>query len=124
MTTNDDPTTPATRDDALVAVADGFDRTPWEPPGLTFKVGDRVRIRLSAECRATFRYRPGEGHPTFLDGLTGWIIDVYANHPARGHHYGVVFDERVTVGEYDQGGEWLSGAELQPAASDDEREGR
>ena len=105
--------------------AERFSATqPWEPEGLTLKVWDRVRIRLSAECRATFPYRPGEGHPSFLDGLTGRIIDVCHTHPSWGHWYGVAFDARVTVGDYDKAGEWLSGAELVPISPAQPQEDR
>lgn len=63
-----------TRDDEAVAEAEGFDRTPWEP--WTPKVGDRVQIHMSAECRHRWEPGHGQGHFREFDGLVGrvWAI--------------------------------------------------
>ena len=55
-------------EEALLAVAEHhWDRTPWEPEGLSFEVGDRVVIRLSGECRK--EWRRSHGYPKVV-GLT------------------------------------------------------
>jgi hypothetical protein len=68
------------QDDALLAVArEHWDRKPdevWMPPGLVFGIGDRVRIRLSKECRQEWACgKPGlDGHDMACDGIVGTII--------------------------------------------------
>lgn len=48
------------------------DRAAWEP--VSFRVGDRVQIRLSAECRENWGHEDlAEAHPSWADGRTGTI---------------------------------------------------
>lgn len=69
---------------------------PWQP-----KVGQRVRVRLSAECNMEYSpetrgvrvsKHPVFGHPDVLDGMVGKVISVglYSNH----HPYSVHFMDR------------------------------
>lgn len=113
------------RDDALLAVAEQWDRTPWTPPGLTFEVGSRVRIRLSAECRKDWEYDGDHpkviGHPAEFEGAPG-RIDVIR--PASGrngdHPYGVRFDAEIVcpVCPEPATGGWFAASELQPLTTE------
>ncbi len=87
-----------TVEDALSRFWDdeGDGRALWTPAGLPqLKVGDRVRIRLSAECEYCFV------EEAELDGRTGTIEAVHHEMGPRGddssdwrsHHYWVDFDE-------------------------------
>lgn len=50
------------------------DRDAWEPAGLELSDGDRVRVRLSGECRGRFGARgPLFPHLEAEDGLTGTV---------------------------------------------------
>ena len=60
----------------------------WEP--WTPAVGDRVRVRLSAECPVTWTHDAPE-----LDGVTGWVRETGPLHHFAGHEYYVEFDRRV-----------------------------
>jgi hypothetical protein len=70
-------------------------REVWEP--VVFEEGQRVRVRLSGECRS-----PRRGHPPLQDGMTGVIQleqrgrfspQLWEETQANGHRYIVVFDE-------------------------------
>lgn len=88
--------------EAVDALADAWDREPdttWQPAGLPqFKKGDRVRIRLSAECRLTGpKDSPAGdlglvGHHGEEDGRSGVVVDSWIPNPhvdAQGHPYRV-----------------------------------
>lgn len=84
------------------------DAEPWEPH--VFKVGDRVRIRLSSECQlevlphaAGARHGlTGQKHPDFLNGRTGVVSvidDIRAPEAvASGHRFLVDMDGGYTWG--------------------------
>jgi hypothetical protein len=67
----------------------------WTPATLPrFKVGDRVRVRLSAECRANGRFVSAatgqirmegiRGHLTVEDGRSGTVVAIVAGtHPLK-----------------------------------------
>jgi hypothetical protein len=78
---------------------------PWQP-----SPGDRVRVRLSAECQ--FQY-PGTTicHRPQMDGVTGVVSDApvlgfprcdHRGHDAS-HRYSVLFDAPVVLG---RGSRW------------------
>jgi hypothetical protein len=47
------------------------DLRPWVPPGAReFQVGDRVKVRLSGECRLTFRRQRMQSGQIFASGVT------------------------------------------------------
>lgn len=91
-----------------------FDRVDLDAPVefWTPKIGDRVRVRLSAECqRAVEPGSPGAisgqgSHAPQFDGLTGRIISpgIYAAVIAavinRDHAYLVEFDQPITIDGY------------------------
>ena len=94
----------------------------WEP--WTPTIGQRVRIRVSAECRARWNDSPDcIGHPETFDGRTGVFDEddqgqghlpppeTQATHP-----YGVTFDEPVWFDRYWWGGGWFAAIELEPIA--------
>lgn len=94
----------------------------WEP--ISFAVGDRVRVRLSAECRMDWAV-PGEdfghpivdGHPSNFDGATGVIDEVGSGPPAwASHPYGVLFARRLrcSCGADEAIGGWFAASELEP----------
>ena len=76
---------------------------PWEP--WTFKVGDRVRVRLSGECRwARFSKALGDGHLPVEDGLEGEIVDWPEGWPrGGGHDLAVWFDSPPLLVDPDTG---------------------
>jgi len=128
--------TPA--DDALVlAVAETWDRQPWEP--FSFKIGDRVRIRLSAECAVQFWGPRGvRGHPDGIDGAAGVVTKMGPSNLAPWsdtHPICVTFDEPRMVQIRDGGppkmaeGNYFAAIELekiedslslQPSVADEE----
>jgi hypothetical protein len=57
---------------------------PWQP-----RLGDRVRVRLSAECRAPWA---DEGHDPRYDGLSGTVAHFPWSSDWPGHPYTVRFD--------------------------------
>ncbi len=68
---------------------------PWQP-----KVGDRVRVRLSGECRIECLPLSPQGmagllgHPNTVNGQVGTIIaGELAYYVHRGHPYKVQFDD-------------------------------
>ena len=87
---------------------------PWEPR--TFKVGDRVRIRLSGECRGRFRrIATGEKiqHRRCSDGCVGRVVDVQRHHD---HPYKIRIDPPIydpDRGTYYNGGPFAA-IELEP----------
>ena len=62
----------------------------WEP--WTPAVGDRVRVRLSAECPVTWTHDAPE-----LDGAPGYVRNIFPAHEwqGQGHNYYVAFDPPV-----------------------------
>lgn len=94
------------RDDALLAVADAWGRTPWEP--VRFKAGDHVRVKVSLECRYCLdpRYRQCYERALADDGRTATVCEVghdwcscrYDDEPPDAAHLGhdvwVTWDER------------------------------
>lgn len=79
---------------------------PWQP-----KPGDRVRVRLSGECRAELPpecagrlYGLVFAHEGIPDGVTGTVVAMegygpnLAHFERIGHTTAVSFDERVRVG--------------------------
>jgi hypothetical protein len=74
----------------------------WTPPSLPrFKVGDRVRVRLSGECDRNGKvslWRGGRwieteqesNHPPELDGVEGVVVEVREN-SETGHPFVVMF---------------------------------
>ncbi len=85
------------------------------------QVGDRVRIRLSGECRLT--PDPGtvhaqsevSGHDPREDGRTGFVkeIDVNNSLGVQGHPYGVFWDTLMECGPYFVRGDWYAAVELE-----------
>lgn len=78
------------------------DTEVWEP--ITFRVGDRVRVRVNPECRiegnpGSVVHRMGRrGHLPGENGLTGTVIEVGDKHgrlSQQGHPYEVHFDRGV-----------------------------
>jgi hypothetical protein len=61
---------------AVLAVAAELDREPWEP--IRFKAGDRVRIKVSLECRYCLDPRFPKCYANALadDGRTATVYDV------------------------------------------------
>lgn len=119
---------------------------PWRP-----EIGQRVRIRLSAECQAVMhaaappptvsddelrnlmsrgvdvatmfaRDNQETGHPRCLDGVRGEITAVYRDDAALGHYYRVLFDDVVGVNMY-IGGDFAA-IELEPISSTTASSGR
>lgn len=99
---------------------------PWEPT--TFRVGDRVRVRLSAECDLKARHRDIEtgellgtvtdGHVPLADGVTGHVIqpparavEAIIGHP---HHFVVRFDEPISYRGRTYWAETYAAIELEP----------
>jgi hypothetical protein len=82
---------------------------PWQPG-----IGDRVRVRLSGECRwdrdgaATATDNPG--HDRVLDGQLGTAVEYDPNIWHSDHDYFVALD----TSPFDDVGEWLTAAELEP----------
>ena len=88
---------------------------PWQP--WTPQVGDRVRISVSGECRASNQpdsplSRAGvtTGHAPEEDGMTGTVVGVSNDHRRERHPYRVWFDRQVFVG-----GSWCNGDYYAPA---------
>lgn len=89
----------------------------------TFEVGERVRVRLSPECNASWEpVTAFRGHPVELDGQSGVIdpelLDEVPAETQASHRYAVAFDSAVFVDDGMRRG-WVVGgffaaAELQP----------
>ena len=83
----------------------------WEP--FVWAIGQRVRVRLSAEC--AFRYRKGYGHAPGMDGRVGVVEEhLCADQHDPAHRVYVVFtpwvmDESLYVSHC------FAAAELEPA---------
>ena len=81
----------------------------WEPQ--TFEIGQRVRVRLSAECQlkpcpGSYYDQIGQvGHPEHENGLTGTVTDFKQDErdflAAQGHTIDVEYDidMRPTIGD-------------------------
>jgi len=89
----------------------------WEP--ITFAVGDRIRVRVSLECRVEWLTNFPPGHPIEEDGVCGTVVSMpaqYVQEPwVRSHPYAVAFDApgiRVN-GEWWWGG-MFAAVELEP----------
>lgn len=110
--------------EVVEALADVWDRGPdtiWEP--VRFEVGDRVRVRLSGECKIAGE--PGGpmatygvvGCPLEFDGLSGVVADVTGwrgREPIQGHHIHVLFDEAVLWQGHRVKGDIFAACELIP----------
>lgn len=83
---------------------------PWRPEGMRdFVAGDRVRVRLSGECRATWMSYslitnlptgPKAHHP-LEEGRTGKVLRRPFGHPAQreDHPHFVWYDDPMSTGE-------------------------
>lgn len=105
-------------EDAVLAYARALDGADvWMPPGLRFEVGDRVRIRLSGECKKQWppgwRHATVTGHVPEFDGVRGWIDRV---RQGDDHPIGVMFDRDVACSLCPSPaiGGWFAAAELIP----------
>jgi len=89
-----------------------------------FKVGDRVRVRLSAECTQPWFITPIHAygsftkhldrHPPQLDGERGEVVGVFEDD--GGHPYLVEFDEPVRISLISRVAQaLLASTELEPA---------
>lgn len=108
---------------ADMALADFWNREPdtvWEPPGLTFTVGDRVQIRPSPECQVEpdggIAENEGiEGHFPEENGLIGEVREITTSGDSlarQGHHFRVRFEGVVMIrGWWCHGGRYAA-AEL------------
>lgn len=94
----------------VLAIAEQLDGAPWTPPGMRVpRVGDNVRIRLSAECNwrcQSVPVLPGFGspleldrHPAALDGQAGTVEQVFEAEDDD-HPYLVRFDALVRIATY------------------------
>lgn len=94
--------------------------TFWEP--YSFKVGDRVRVRLSGECYWEENSRwPGSPfepkHPDGEHGAAGVVLQIWSRELIpSGHIYAVDFDHGVLVDDdrFHHGG-LFAAIELEPA---------
>ncbi len=100
------------------------DSEVWVPDGMAFAVGDRVRIRISAECRLTGPAGSPAGDAGFVghqpgeDGRLGIIRDPAILNPhmgAQGHVYLVRRDGPPIEGFY---AGWYAASELIPLDDD------
>ena len=96
----------------------------WEP--VTFKVGNRVRVRLSGECQLEHQqdgpaHRRGHidrGHAPEEDGAIGTVL-AYRDSPstdwvaAQGHCIRVEFDDLVVIKGHPYSGSYYAAAELE-----------
>lgn len=82
--------------DEKAAVSEAWE--PWLP-----QVGDRVRVRLSGECR--IEHDGEKGHPAVIDGATGVVTTLHAPlclivgtclYADQGHGYFVDLDVPVS----------------------------
>lgn len=91
----------------------------------TFRVGDRVRVRLSGECPVVFKHSvDGNGRVLTLntphypneDGITGYIATVPFNRIIQGgsHPYYVEFDKPIRADGYWLAGGTFAATELEP----------
>jgi hypothetical protein len=104
------------------------DLRPYEPPGAPrFAIGDRVRVRLSGECRALFRRyshlgetyhseTPARTHFEQEDGQTGAVIERPAarKRSNQGHDVLVEFDVPLDVPGSLMVAHGYAAAELEP----------
>lgn len=94
---------------------------PWIPEGAWMpRIGERVRVRLSGECRHQWGegYCDPDGHFDFEDGLTGTVISPDGRPHHAGHPIWVGWDTAHRV-SLPQGNLLLMGcpyalAELEP----------
>lgn len=105
----------------MTAIHDSETAPPrfWEP--VTFKAGDRVRVRLSGECRVPIwpkswgasngeQWMHSSFGESYANGLTGVVADPFDQYPfideeliaeavayyvEHGHPYDVIFDEPI-----------------------------
>jgi hypothetical protein len=99
---NIDDTPIATLADWWGRTDDDDDDAPWEPPGMYRpKVGDRVRIRLSAECPEADQSRPVMyGHEAWTDGAVGIVRRRDQTWPNDDHPYLVQLPHEDRGGRY------------------------
>lgn len=93
-----------------MAIAERDDLRPYWPG--TFKVGDRVRVRLSGECP----FMRGEGeivHAPEEDGVTGTVDRVTCPF-TPGHPIDVIFDTSYRLNGQTWVGGCFAAAELEP----------
>ncbi len=91
---------------------------PWQP-----KVGDRVRVRLSAECNLKWstvglssgRDYGAQRHAPEVDGVVGSVVEqpAFTNAPP-GHPYPVRYDKPLWVGFNHVAGGNYAASELEP----------
>lgn len=128
--------TGSTNDTAEAALAAFWDREsdeptywePWKP-----KVGDRVEVRVSGECGwrgdpGSAAEQRGEGHPAWMDGKTGEVVEIDPTPGAAavGHRYLIDWDVPHVEGWRTFVGSAYAAAELlplAPATDDDDGEG-
>lgn len=87
----------------------------------TFKVGDRVRVRLDGECCAVYRSWSGVGHPPVHDGQAGTVVaspptyqlEYPPDETLRTHPITVRFDHWITVEGRTFSGSWFAPTELE-----------
>ena len=94
---------------------------PWQP--WTPQVGDRVRVRLSGECRRENDPNSPlsgagvlEGHTLLRHGMTG-TVDRLCRHSdcvRYGHVYTVILDEPIRLGDDEYRADCFAAAELEP----------
>jgi len=89
-----------------------------------FKVGDRVRVRLSGECQMptdAFGKLIGVGHPHISGECIGtvipcpWLAQGCAHAEKWGHPYAVEFDGGIEVDGQVWRGSHFAACELEPA---------
>lgn len=96
--------------DVVSAIADAWDAAPdgiWEP--WAPKVGDRVRVHLSAECQFEYLYGNRTKHFPESDGACGVISEIDGCGPGehdQGHRYTVRFSPQAVSLVNEPG--WLS----------------
>lgn len=93
---------------------------PWQPT-----VGQRVRVRLSGECRRKLTDGVGKqigrrfGHHESFDGIGGVVTSpLFASHSepnsSQGHPYLVLFESDVTIDGHECVGDYFAAIELEP----------
>jgi hypothetical protein len=104
---------------------DAQEMPAWLP---RFQVGDRVRVRLSAECRQNWPTDNGhgDGHQGEEDGRPGvidrlWPVTDHPDWGCQSHPYSVRYDQSFPSGlrqsHYWSGG-WYAITELEPLTSE------